>query len=86
MSSDWLSFRFSLNGERDTGYGSNGSTHLDAGGYGDNGRFVLVLPDGRVMGVGGGRAASAPIPTGATQPGTDGTVAVAPAMPTTARC
>src|SRR5262249_44813871 len=43
MSSDWVSFRFSLNGDRDLTYGTNGSTYLDPGGYGDNGRYVLVL-------------------------------------------
>jgi hypothetical protein len=75
---DWVSFRFTLDGERDTTYGTDGAgaTYLDPGKYGDNGRFVLVLPDDRVLGTGGGRAApDAPLPMGES-PETDGMVAI----------
>jgi len=55
-STDWVSFRFSEDGVQDTSYGTNGASYVDAGGFGDNGRFVMVLSDDRVLGVGVGRA------------------------------
>jgi uncharacterized delta-60 repeat protein len=55
--SDVLSIRLNSFGTLDTTYGTNGATWLDAGGYGDNGRSLLVLGDNRVMLVGGGRLA-----------------------------
>ncbi len=55
--SDWISFRFSAIGQLDDSYGTDGATYIDAGGFGDNGRFVMVLPDDRVLGAGIGRAA-----------------------------
>lgn len=71
---DWVSFRFTASGERDLSYGTDGATYIDADGYGDNGRFVLVLPDERVLGIGGGRLAPAePLAMG-TQPPTDGMI------------
>lgn len=61
--SDWVSFRYTADGDLDTTYGADadgdgspdGVTYVDAGGFGDNGRFVMALPDGRVLGIGGGR-------------------------------
>jgi uncharacterized delta-60 repeat protein len=54
--SDIVSFRFSASGEIDRTYGSsNGAAWVDVGKWGDNGRAALVLPDDRVLGIGGGR-------------------------------
>jgi uncharacterized delta-60 repeat protein len=53
--SDLVSFRFSANGDQDLTYGVGGTAFVDPGGWGDNGRFVMVLPDKRVLGVGVGR-------------------------------
>jgi uncharacterized delta-60 repeat protein len=61
--SDWVSFRYTAAGDLDTTYGPDadadgapdGATYIDAGGFGDNGRFVMALPDGRILGIGGGR-------------------------------
>jgi uncharacterized delta-60 repeat protein len=61
--SDWVSFRYTATGDLDTTYGADanadgapdGVTYIDAGGFGDNGRFVMALPDGRILGIGGGR-------------------------------
>ncbi len=61
--SDWVSFRYTANGDLDTTYGEDldangtpdGRTYIDAGGFGDNGRFVMTLPDQRILAVGGGR-------------------------------
>jgi uncharacterized delta-60 repeat protein len=75
---DWISLRYSADGDRDLTYGTSGTgaTYLDAGGYSDNGRFVMVLPDNRVLGLGGGRPAPVnPLPMGET-PETDGMIAI----------
>lgn len=75
--SDWISLRYTADGELDTTYGTSGAgaTYIDAGGYSDNGRAVLVLPDNRVLGLGGGREApSEPLAEG--QPETDAMLAV----------
>jgi uncharacterized delta-60 repeat protein len=73
--SDWVSFRYSADGVLDTSYGDSGVAYIDAGGYGDNGRFVLVLPDQRVLSVGRGRAMpAAPLPAG--EPEADAMVAI----------
>jgi hypothetical protein len=53
---DWVSFRFSAAGVIDREYGVDGAGYVDPAGFGDNGRFVLVLPDDRILGVGVGRA------------------------------
>jgi uncharacterized delta-60 repeat protein len=54
-STDLLSVRLTSFGTLDTTYGTNGATWLDVGGYGDNGRALLVLGDNRVLLAGGGR-------------------------------
>ncbi len=60
--SDWVSFRFTAAGEMDPTYGTAGRAYIDAGGYGDNGRFVMTLPDNRILGVGVGRRSAAEQP------------------------
>jgi uncharacterized delta-60 repeat protein len=57
MGSDVVSFRFTGAGAHDKNYGTDGATWVDVAGYADNGRAVLVLPDQRVLGIGGGRPA-----------------------------
>lgn len=75
-STDWVSFRFDENGDQDFSYGNesvsldDGACYLDPNGWGDNGRFVLVLGDNRVMGLGRGSRA------GASQPERDAMIAV----------
>lgn len=59
---DWVSFRFTAAGEQDLTYGDAGRAYIDAGGFGDNGRFVMTLPDSRILGVGVGRRAAAEQP------------------------
>ncbi|HEX2869640.1 MAG TPA: hypothetical protein VHP33_00260 [Polyangiaceae bacterium] len=59
---DLVSFRFSLTGEQDLSYGVGGTAFVDPGGWSDNGRFVMVLPDKRVLGVGVGRKKAATNP------------------------
>lgn len=54
--SDFISFRFSADGDIDRTYGtSNGATYVDGEGRNDNGRTrVVVLPDNQIIGAGGG--------------------------------
>ncbi len=59
---DWVSFRFTASGEQDLTFGEAGRAYIDAGGFGDNGRFVMTLPDNRILGVGVGRRAAAEQP------------------------
>jgi uncharacterized delta-60 repeat protein len=73
---DWVSFRFDASGTRDLTYGTDGATYIDAQGYGDNGRFVLVLPDNRILAGGGGRPKPETEPAMGVQPPADGMVAV----------
>lgn len=56
---DWVSLRFGADGALDNTYGTEGITYVDAAGLGDNGRFVMTLADGRVVGLGSGRATAA---------------------------
>jgi uncharacterized delta-60 repeat protein len=71
---DLTCFRFSAAGDRDLTFGTNGATIFDVGGYADNGRFGVALPNGRVMGIGAGRKAPpSPLPQG-EQPEADGLV------------
>jgi uncharacterized delta-60 repeat protein len=56
---DIVSLRLTQNGALDTTYGTNGIVRLDIGGFADNSRKVMVLPDRRVLLVGGGRPTSA---------------------------
>lgn len=52
---DWTSLRFLPNGNLDPTYGTNGLARVDITGFSDQSRTLLVLPDNRVMLVGGGR-------------------------------
>jgi len=52
---DWLSLRITAAGALDTTYGTMGYARLDLNSFNDNARSVAVLPDGRVLLVGGGR-------------------------------
>ena len=52
---DFLSIRLTAAGTLDTAYGMNGAARVDVAGFSDNGRGVAVLPDDRVLMVGGGR-------------------------------
>jgi hypothetical protein len=81
---DWVSARFTKDGVQDRSYGTAkdaldqkvGVTWIDAGGYGDNGRGMIVLPDNRVLGIGGGRPTPATPPTMVSEAPVDGMVAV----------
>jgi uncharacterized delta-60 repeat protein len=53
---DFVSIRLTPAGALDTTYGTNGVTRIDAGGFADNSRGLAVLPDNRVLLIGGGRA------------------------------
>jgi uncharacterized delta-60 repeat protein len=64
---DLVSLRLTSNGQIDETYGENGLVRIDVGGFGDNSRNLLVLPDRRIVLVGGGRLTSANV---------DGVVAV----------
>lgn len=66
-STDIVSIRLLPNGTLDPTYGTAGFTRIDVAGYADNGRSILVLPDNRVVLVGGGRA---------TEQNVDGFVAI----------
>jgi uncharacterized delta-60 repeat protein len=73
---DLTCFRFSATGDRDLTFGTGGATIFDVGGYADNGRAGVALPDGRVVGIGAGRKAPpSPLPQG-EQPEADGLVFV----------
>ena len=56
---DLVSLRLNANGTLDTTYGTAGLVRIDIGGFGDNSRKLLVLPDRRVLLAGGGRQTSA---------------------------
>jgi uncharacterized delta-60 repeat protein len=55
---DWLSLRVTANGMPDSTYGTNGAARIDMAGNNDNGRALIVLPDNRIVIVGGGRPAT----------------------------
>lgn len=55
QSLDWVSLRVGATGQLDTSYGTSGFVRIDVGGFNDNGRALAVLPDSRVLMVGGGR-------------------------------
>ncbi|MFM2415452.1 MAG: hypothetical protein RL385_175 [Pseudomonadota bacterium] len=68
-STDWVFCRFTGEGALDRTFGKNGIRYVDVEGYGDNGRAVVVLPDARILGIGGGRKApEAPLAEGAVPP------------------
>lgn len=52
---DFVSLRLTAAGALDPSYGTGGFARLDVGGFNDNSRQLLVLPDRRVMLLGGGR-------------------------------
>ncbi|HEY7372070.1 MAG TPA: hypothetical protein VIF57_07805 [Polyangia bacterium] len=56
---DLVSLRLTAAGALDTTYGAGGLARVDVGGFADNSRRLAVLPDRRIMLVGGGRATSA---------------------------
>ena len=56
---DLVSLRLTSNGQIDETYGEDGLVRIDVGGFGDNSRNLLVLPDRRIVLVGGGRLTSA---------------------------
>lgn len=56
---DLVSLRVTSDGQLDPSYGVDGVVRIDVGGFGDNSRKLSVLPDGRVMLIGGGRPAEA---------------------------
>jgi uncharacterized delta-60 repeat protein len=58
---DIVSLRLTSDGKLDTTYGKDGVARIDIGGFGDNSRRLAVLPDRRVLLVGGGRLTSADV-------------------------
>ena len=52
---DILSMRLDANGKRDLDYGNDGVVKIDIGGFGDNSRKLVVLPNDHIVLVGGGR-------------------------------
>jgi uncharacterized delta-60 repeat protein len=58
---DIVSLRLTSAGKLDTTYGKDGVARIDVGGFGDNSRRLAVLPDRRVLLVGGGRLTSADV-------------------------
>ena len=58
---DLVSLRLNANGTLDPTYGAAGLARIDIGGFGDNSRQLLVLPDRRVLLAGGGRRTAADV-------------------------
>ena len=58
---DVLSLRLTSAGVLDTTYGTNGFARIDVGGFADNSRRLVVLPDRRIMLFGGGRKTAADV-------------------------
>jgi uncharacterized delta-60 repeat protein len=54
---DWVSLRLDARGALDPTWGAGGKVIIDRAGFDDNARDVVVLPDNRVIFVGGGRSA-----------------------------
>ncbi|MFO0558072.1 MAG: hypothetical protein U0269_08630 [Polyangiales bacterium] len=52
---DWISLRITGNGTRDRSYGMDGVARFDFMGFNDNARSLVVLPDERVLIIGGSR-------------------------------
>jgi uncharacterized delta-60 repeat protein len=61
--SDVIYARFSAEGAPDKSFGKDGTVYHDPGMYGDNGRALVVLPDNRLLGLGGARPTPAVPPT-----------------------
>lgn len=55
---DFLSLRFSATGMLDRSYGTNGVALVDIGGFADNCRDLVVLPDDRLVMAGNGRSSA----------------------------
>jgi uncharacterized delta-60 repeat protein len=55
QTTDIVSLRLNSNGTLDTTYGTGGAVRIDVGGFADNSRNLVVLPDRRILLVGGGR-------------------------------
>ena len=55
---DVLSLRINPEGKLDTSFGTQGFARIDVDGFNDNGRNIALLPDGRILLVGGGRFTS----------------------------
>jgi uncharacterized delta-60 repeat protein len=53
---DWVSLRLTSSGDLDASWGANGVVRIDVAGFADNARSVVVLPDFRVLLIGGGEA------------------------------
>ncbi len=64
---DWISLRITANGTRDRSYGVDGVARFDFMGFNDNARTLVVLPDERVLLVGGSRS---------SETNSDGTIAM----------
>ncbi|MEI9948791.1 MAG: hypothetical protein WDO74_07355 [Pseudomonadota bacterium] len=58
---DLVSLRLKPDGTRDTTYGNGGLVRIDVGGFGDNSRKLVVLPNDHIVLVGGGRPSSADV-------------------------
>jgi uncharacterized delta-60 repeat protein len=52
---DWISLRINGNGTRDRSYGVDGVARIDFMGFNDNARSLVVLPDDRLLLIGGAR-------------------------------
>lgn len=52
---DWISLRITASGTRDRTYGTDGVARFDFMGFNDNARSLVVLPDERVLLIGGSR-------------------------------
>lgn len=77
LGADWVFFRFHGDGSQDKSFGTSGATFIDAARYGDNGRALVVLPDERILAVGGGRPApSTPPPMGQQPTNVDAMITV----------
>lgn len=55
---DWISLRVTAAGALDKTFGKDGVVRVDVAGQNDNGRALTVLPDQRILAVGGGRPTS----------------------------
>lgn len=73
---DWVFFRFNGDGTQDTSFGTGGQTFLDPGRYSDNGRGIAILPDDRIIGVGGGRPTPMVAPDAGQPTNVDGMIGV----------
>ncbi len=69
--SDVIYARFSSVGAPDKGFGTEGTVYHDPGAYGDNGRAMVILPDERILGLGGARPTPAMAPAMGTNPPID---------------